>query len=242
MEPSLDTRAVRAHYADLAGSYDARANRACNRAYEALIRRTLGGCSRVLELGAGSSPRGGLLGDSEAVACDLSLPMLAARNAYPALCRVVADGQHLPLAGSSFDGVFSINVLEHVPDPARFVAEAGRVLKPGGTLLCVTPNGDVAWLLELLERLHLKLPEGPHAFLTTRDLAGLGGNAFEIVEHRSFLTFPAGPDSAVRTIDRLAACAGVPGLFRYILWQRCEAQAGTTKDEASAVRQPNRAK
>lgn len=212
------TENVRAHYAALAGDYDRKANRACNRAYAALIHEALGGCERVLELGAGSSPRAGILAAPAAVACDLSWPMLAARNTFPELPRTVADGQALPFADATFDAVFSINVLEHVPDPRQLVAEAARVLVPGGLMLAVTPNGDAAWLLELLERLHLKLPEGPHRFLTASELAALAEPDFAIVEQRIFLALPLGPPSLVSAIDRLAG--GGQGLFQYLLLQR----------------------
>jgi SAM-dependent methyltransferase len=112
------------------------------------------------------------------VACDLSLPMLAARRAAPERPRVVADGQMLPFRDGAFDGVFCVNVLEHAPEPATLVAEAARVLSPGGKFLAITPNGDAEWLLDLLERFKLKLPEGPHRFVTFGGLAAMTGEGF----------------------------------------------------------------
>jgi SAM-dependent methyltransferase len=43
-------------------------------------------------------------------------------------------------ADDCFDAVISNHVLEHVLDPAAFLAETYRVLKPGGLLVAVTPN------------------------------------------------------------------------------------------------------
>jgi SAM-dependent methyltransferase len=42
-----------------------------------------------------------------------------------------------------FDCVVAVEVLEHVEQDAEFVREVWRVLKPGGTFLMTTPNGDV---------------------------------------------------------------------------------------------------
>lgn len=42
----------------------------------------------------------------------------------------------------SFDGVVSVEVLEHVEEDDAFVANVSRVLKPGGFFLMTTPNGD----------------------------------------------------------------------------------------------------
>lgn len=205
---------VQSHYAALADSYDAKANRACKRAYDTLIRRSLSGRNRVLEIGAGSSPLVGVTGAQLGVACDWSLPMLAARRAVPEAPRAVADGQCLPFCDGAFDGVFCVNVLEHAPDPAALVAEAARVLAPGGKFLAITPNGDAEWLLDLLERFKLKLPEGPHRFLRFEELAALAGDRFKLVEHRKCLALPVGPEGFVRWVDGLGGEPGW-GLFQY---------------------------
>lgn len=42
----------------------------------------------------------------------------------------------------TFDCVVAVEVLEHVERDADFISEVSRVLKPGGTFLMTTPNGD----------------------------------------------------------------------------------------------------
>lgn len=51
----------------------------------------------------------------------------------------VAGAYGLPFASESFDGVLIYHVLEHLPDVETAVAEALRVLKPGGTLVFAVP-------------------------------------------------------------------------------------------------------
>ena len=41
-------------------------------------------------------------------------------------------------ADGSYDWVFSTQVLEHVPEPVRYLAECHRILRPGGELLLTT--------------------------------------------------------------------------------------------------------
>lgn len=51
-----------------------------------------------------------------------------------------ADGLHLPFGAGRFDLVVCSEVLEHMPDPGQAVAEAARVLKPGGHLVVSVPR------------------------------------------------------------------------------------------------------
>ena len=58
----------------------------------------------------------------------------------PALTFEVAAAEQLPFADGSFDGVFLNEVLEHVHDEARSLAEIRRVLRPNGALAVLVPN------------------------------------------------------------------------------------------------------
>ncbi|MBN8802083.1 MAG: class I SAM-dependent methyltransferase [Stenotrophomonas acidaminiphila] len=46
----------------------------------------------------------------------------------------------LPFAAGSFDVVLSFQVIEHVNDDDAYLREAHRLLKPGGTLVLITPD------------------------------------------------------------------------------------------------------
>jgi 2-polyprenyl-3-methyl-5-hydroxy-6-metoxy-1,4-benzoquinol methylase len=87
-----------------------------------------------------------------------------------------ASGEDLPFEDESFDLVLSVQVLEHVKHPRRYVEEAWRVLKPGGHLYLacenylafVEPHYRVAWLPLLPKRLgamYLKLRGRPTDFI-----------------------------------------------------------------------------
>jgi ubiquinone/menaquinone biosynthesis C-methylase UbiE len=54
---------------------------------------------------------------------------------------VQADACALPLADSSVDAAVSANLLEHVPDDQRALAELRRVLRPGAPAVLVVPAG-----------------------------------------------------------------------------------------------------
>ncbi len=48
---------------------------------------------------------------------------------------IAGAGERLPFADGAFDVVWSRNVIDHVRDPVAFVAEALRVVRPGGRFL-----------------------------------------------------------------------------------------------------------
>lgn len=91
--------------------------------------------ARVLDAGCGSgyvAACASLLG-AEAEGLDFSQGMVdEARNQFPHLSFNLGDVEKLPAPDRSFDAVLSNIVLFHVADPGRAMAEAVRVLKPGG--------------------------------------------------------------------------------------------------------------
>jgi SAM-dependent methyltransferase len=98
---------------------------------------------------------------AQVLGVDLSIGMLAGVQTPPTL--IAADAQSLPLTTASLDAVMMMHMLYHVPDPPIAVAEASRVLRPGGQLLVAT-NGrrhlaemNELWL-PLLDRTGLRAP------------------------------------------------------------------------------------
>ena len=55
---------------------------------------------------------------------------------------VLGDMTRTALAPQSVDVVAAVEVLEHVEEDERFVANVARVLRPGGAFVMTTPNGD----------------------------------------------------------------------------------------------------
>jgi ubiquinone/menaquinone biosynthesis C-methylase UbiE len=66
-------------------------------------------------------------------------PALAGRLEY-----LVVEGQRLPFADGHFDRVLASEVLPMISDPAEFLAEIRRVLKPNGRLVVVNGAGHPA--------------------------------------------------------------------------------------------------
>jgi SAM-dependent methyltransferase len=50
------------------------------------------------------------------------------------------DGGRMPFPDAAFDSIAVVDMLEHVPDDAVFLAELHRVLRPGGRLVVNTPH------------------------------------------------------------------------------------------------------
>jgi SAM-dependent methyltransferase len=64
-------------------------------------------------------------------------------SSLPSISFQQEDSANLRFCDEHFDGVVSFEVIEHVTDYQRYVAEAHRVLRPGGVLIISTPNKRV---------------------------------------------------------------------------------------------------
>ena len=105
------------------------------------------GC-RVLELGCGPGDlwrenAEAIPPDWEVTLSDFSAGMLKGaqenlKNINHTFAFQVIDAQAIPFATASFDRVIADNMLYHVPDRPRAIAEISRVLKPGGYAYAAT--------------------------------------------------------------------------------------------------------
>ncbi len=121
-----------------------------------------GNLGRALDIGTGTGRLLELLAPrlASGLGVDASRAMLAlarARLARPGLthCAVrLADMYRLPLPDGGFDLILLHMVLHHAEDPAAVLAEAARVLRPGGRLLVVdlAPHDNAEALQRLAHR------------------------------------------------------------------------------------------
>lgn len=103
---------------------------------------------RILELGCGSGyyTRALAAVGADVTATDLAENYLEQARAFVGdeLGRRVRfrceDAQRLSSPDGCFDKVLMTEVLEHLPEPERGLAEAVRVLRPGGLLVVSTPS------------------------------------------------------------------------------------------------------
>lgn len=196
---TFDPESVRAFehagWQQVAGEYDATFARASEPYAGALLDAAgVGAGFRVLDLCCGTGVVTGAAVRRGAVptGVDFSPAMLAeARRAHPQPRYDEGDAEALPYPDHSFDAVVSNFGVHHVPRPTRAIAEALRVLRPGGRVAFTTwaePADNIAWrLLFDAIRAHGDMqaanapPSGgnlgtPEAALRLLDDAGFGGS------------------------------------------------------------------
>jgi SAM-dependent methyltransferase len=137
-------------YTNQARTYDE--TRAASPSVVGPLREALAGAPgrRLADIGGGTGNYAEALRDDgwDPVVVDRE-PAMLARAAAKGLETVEADAQRLPLPDAGFDAVMLVSMLHHVEDPAAALAEAQRVLRPGGHLaLMVFTREDTehSWL------------------------------------------------------------------------------------------------
>lgn len=166
---------------------DERAQRKTDLRRARMVRRVTPSKGRVLEVGSGRGSFGATIArDFEYVGIDLSSD--AVREARASGLEVYRSGvESFVNLGAAFDTVASFHVFEHLPDPHDALAKIKELLKPGGSLVLVTPDTESLLCLVSGDRwVSYKFPE--HLILYSRSAL------VELLEHSGFEITSIGSD------------------------------------------------
>jgi ubiquinone/menaquinone biosynthesis C-methylase UbiE len=195
----------------------------------ALVREHLP-CEAFLDAGCGDGRYlAALAGELPArrAGCDISERILeTARQRVDADLRQ-ATLEELPFEAAEFDLVLCSQVIEHVLDPERGVAELARVLRPGGTLVISTDNAR-NWVTRALNaprtaavallrlrgaRGRIESPATPYTRASFRALLEHGGFAVDRLEtFRFHLMWPLDLPPLTRALNAVDAALPRHGL------------------------------
>jgi ubiquinone/menaquinone biosynthesis C-methylase UbiE len=175
---------------------------------------------RVLDIATGGGHVARTLAPlvASVVATDLTPEMLdAARAALEqAGCDNVeyaeADAEALPFGDAEFDAVVYRIAPHHFGDPARFVAEVARVLKPGGRFVLIDnvapDDAPLATLMNAFERLRdpshvraLSVPEWQHLFSAEGLKPRQAQRSRKVYEFASWVARSATPREQIELVE-----------------------------------------
>ncbi len=152
---------------------------------------------KLLDIGCGNKPYESWFETktTEYIGCDIIQSNL---NKVDVICAA----QSIPLPNDTFDTVFSTQVIEHVGDHEGMLAEAFRLLKPGGKLIL---SGPFYWPLH--EEPHDYFRYTKHGFRLLLEKAG-----FKVLE-----TNPCGGKWAVTGIMIISSIPYKPKVISFFL-------------------------
>lgn len=182
----------------------------------------------ILDLGCGGgfmseaiAGRGGIVSGLDPAAEAIAIAQAHAASQGLNIAYRAGTGESLPYADESFDAVVCVDVLEHVTDLDRVLAEVHRVLKPGGLFLFDTVNRTLLARLVVVhaaEDVLRLLPRGTHdahKFIRPAELLGR-------LEKLGFETAPPiglGPRGLTRRLDIMFGTVPTRAII-YLSWAR----------------------
>jgi SAM-dependent methyltransferase len=116
---------------------------------------------------------------------------------------VAVDAERLPYADASVANLVLIDVFHHLPSPKRFVAEAVRVLRPGGRVLILDPYCSPVSTIAYKAFHHERTDLGADAYA---DDESLRADPLASNQARATLVFfrrPDGLPEELRIVERL---------------------------------------
>jgi len=149
-----------------------------------------------------------LLHEFEAFGTDgsvVALQQIGAESSGRLSCADLSRG--LPFRDNSFDGIFLVEVLEHIQDELEALREIMRILKPGGALVLTVPPFQCLWTHRDASHGHIRRYRAGRAARLLRDA---GADIIRVSYWTAFL-FPLA--AAIRIWQGRFHAAGEEDLF-----------------------------
>lgn len=100
----------------------------------------------------------------------------------------------LPFASESFDRILSLETLEHVADPDKFLSELYRISKPAAIMVLSCPPHSAEWPYRIFTALFGGHGEGPHRFPRPAEVKELlDFTGWKLLDHWGSVLIPVGP-------------------------------------------------
>lgn len=138
---------------------------------------------RILDVGAGLGEMAERFArelGAHVCAVDIS-PRMVELAAARGVDAQVADAEQLPFPDDDFDCVYAGWVLYHVPNLQQAVAEAARVLRPGGTLVAASVCNDN--IAEVWHLVGVPEPREPLSFTRENGAEALASHFAQVERH-----------------------------------------------------------
>jgi SAM-dependent methyltransferase len=183
---------------------------------------------KLLDYGCGNQPYRSLFASkfSEYIGADFS--------GNPDADVTIGPRGELPIENGSIDCVLSSQVLEHTANPEFYLAEACRVLKPGGSLVLCTPEVWIyhpdpldywRWTLDGLQR---QISDAGFEVLLVRSVFGTDSSALQLWQDTTVDRLPsllqplytAFFQMAIGLLERRRTGTALPGASAHVVLAR----------------------
>ncbi len=186
---------VKTHFNSIANEYDywKKRNDYYYQNLKSLLRSLIPAKQKVWEIGCGTGDILVSLDPEHGWGTDISEEMISRARVKHRYSHISFDPVNIYDLGhyQEFDYVVMVDVMEHILEPSTFIKKLRTLVRPGAKVIVTVANPIWEPFLYLAEKLKLKMPEGPHYRLSTRQTEKLFRNAgFSVVKRDSHLLVP----------------------------------------------------
>lgn len=131
----------------------------------------------------------------------------------------VADAENLPFSAAEFDAIVMSDVIEHVDDLDKVMANCARCVRTGGRVIITTPNPFLVPLLNLSGKLGLSFANENQLDLKEMRKSFLS-NGFKIIDETTTNLYPFGPHAIRKAFLKVEGI--LPAFLKeYICFSKC---------------------